>query len=105
NELGTGSASGGSCLVGSGTWGACGSGGGTGNVSTNPITGVSQNITQGVATQLSTNNLAGIPYVVASYNWPQAGMTESCTGGCTAGGLGAGTQGASAATTWSAGSY
>ena len=92
NELGTGSANAGSCLLGNGTWGACGSGGGTGNVSTNPITGVSQNITQGVGTQFSTNNLAGIPYVVASYNWPQAGMTESCTGGCTAGGLVAGTQ-------------
>jgi hypothetical protein len=91
NELGTGSASAGTCLLGNGTWGACGSGGGSGNVSTNPTTGVSQNITQPVGTQFSTNNLAGIPYVVASYNWPQAGMTESCTGGCTAGGLVAGT--------------
>ena len=92
SELGTGSANAATCLLGNGTWGACGSGSGTGNVSTNPTTGVSQNITQPVGTQFSTNNLAGIPYVVASYNWPQAGMTESCTGGCTAGGLVAGTQ-------------
>ena len=94
NELGSGTANAGSCLLGNGTWGACGSGGGgTGNVSTNPTTGVSQNITQPVGTQFSTNNLAGIPYVVSSYNWPQAGApTESCTAGCTAGALVAGTQ-------------
>jgi hypothetical protein len=56
NELGTGTANAGSCLLGNGTWGACGSGGGgTGNVSTNPSTGVSQNITQAVGTQFSTN--------------------------------------------------
>ncbi len=93
NELGTGTANAGSCLLGNGTWGACGSGGGTGNVSTNPSTGVSQNITQPAGTQFSTNNFAGIPYVVASYNWPQAGApTESCTAGCTGGGLVWGTQ-------------
>lgn len=92
NELGTGTANSGSCLLGNGTWGVCGSGGGTGNVSTNPSTGVSQNITQAAGTQFSTNNLAGIPYVVSSYNWPQAGVpTESCTSGCASGALVAGT--------------
>ena len=93
NELGTGTATSGTCLLGNGTWGGCGGGGGTGNVSTNPSSGVSQNITQAAGTQFSTNNLAGIPYVVASYNWPQAGApTESCTAGCTSGALVAGTQ-------------
>jgi hypothetical protein len=93
NQLGTGSANSGSCLLGNGTWGACGGGGGTGNVSTNPAVGVSQNITQAAGTQFSTNNFAGIPFVVSSYNWPQPGtMTESCTAGCTSGGLVAGTQ-------------
>ncbi len=91
SELGTGTGSSGTCLLGNGTWGGCGSG--TGNVSTNPSSGISQNITQAAGTQFSTNNLAGIPYVVASYNWPQAGSpTESCSAGCTAGALVAGTQ-------------
>ncbi len=91
NELGTGTANAGSCLLGNGTWGGCGSG--SGNVSTNPSTGVSQNITQAAGTQFSTNNFAGIPYVVSSYNWPQGGApTESCASGCTSGGLVAGTQ-------------
>ncbi|HEY3974317.1 MAG TPA: hypothetical protein VGM18_15030 [Candidatus Sulfotelmatobacter sp.] len=91
-ELGAGSASASTCLLGNGTWGPCASGSGTGNVSTNPLTGVSQNITQQFGTQFSTNNLAGIPYVVASYNWPQGGSpTESCTGGCVSGALVAGT--------------
>lgn len=70
-ELGTGAATSATCLLGNGTWGACASGGGTGNVSTAPSAGVNQNITQPVGTQFSTNNLAGIPYVVSSYNWPQ----------------------------------
>ena len=92
-ELGTGSATAANCLLGNGTWGPCGSGSGTGNVSTNPSTGVSQTITQPVGTQFSTNNLAGIPFVVSSYNWPQGGSTaESCVGGCSGGGLVAGTQ-------------
>jgi len=91
NELGTGTATSGTCLLGNGTWGGCGSG--TGNVSTNPSSGISQNITQAAGTQFSTNNLAGIPYVVASYNWPQAGApAESCSAGCTSGALVAGTQ-------------
>src|SRR4029077_4989438 len=93
SQLGTGSANSGSCLLGNGTWGACGGGGGTGNVSTNPAVGVSQNITQAAGTQFSTNNFAGIPFVVSSCNWPQPGtMTESCTAGCTGSGLVAGTQ-------------
>jgi hypothetical protein len=92
NELGTGAASSATCLLGNGTWGACASGGGTGNVSTAPGAGVSQNITQPMGTQFSTNNLAGIPYVVSSYNWPQGGLpAESCTTGCIANALVAGT--------------
>jgi hypothetical protein len=91
-ELGTGTFGAGTCLLGNGTWGACGTGGGTGNVSTNPSAGVSQNITQQAGTQFSINNLSGIPFVVASYNWPQAGVpTESCTTGCISGALVAGT--------------
>ncbi len=91
-ELGTGAATSATCLLGNGTWGACASGGGTGNVSTAPSAGVNQNITQPVGTQFSTNNLAGIPYVVSSYNWPQGGApAEGCTTGCIAGALVAGT--------------
>src|SRR5271165_5973214 len=51
NELGSGTANAATCLLRNGTWGVCGSGGG--NVSTNPSTGVSQNITQAAGTQFS----------------------------------------------------
>src|SRR5205823_6209706 len=68
NELGTGSSTTGSCLLGNGTsaaWGSCPSGGGgTGNISTTPI--ANQNIAQPSGTQFSVNNLANIRYVTAS---------------------------------------
>jgi hypothetical protein len=79
SELGTGSATSGSCLLGngtSGTWGACGSGGGTGNISTTPT--ATQAIAQPVGTQFSTNNLANIRYVTSSWNWAQT-PTDSLT--------------------------
>lgn len=72
SELGTGSPSTGSCLLGngaSGTWGACGAGGGSGSISTNPT--ATQAIAQPEGTQFSTNNLANIRYVTASWNWSQ----------------------------------
>ena len=70
NELGTGTATAGSCLLGNGTWGACGSGGGTGNVSTVPV--ANQNVAQPEGTQFSANNLANVRYVTASWNWVQS---------------------------------
>ena len=73
SELGAGTAAAGACLVGNGTsaatWGACGGGGGTGNVSTTPV--ASQNIVQPAGTQLSINNLANVRYVTSSWNWVQ----------------------------------
>jgi hypothetical protein len=73
NELGTGQATTGACLLGNGTssgmWGSCGSGGGTGNISTMPV--ASQNIAQPGGTQFSVNNLANIRYVTANWNWAQ----------------------------------
>ena len=70
NQLGSGAATAGSCLLGNGTWGACGSGGGGGNVSTTPAT--SQNVAQPVGTQFSTNNLANVRYLTSSWNWQQS---------------------------------
>jgi len=82
NELGTGSATTGSCLLGngaSGTWGACGGGGGSGNLSTTPT--ANQNIAQPVGTQFSTNNLANIRYVTGSWNWAQTPADNLGTAG------------------------
>ena len=70
SELGTGTANSGTCLLGNGTWGACGTGSGSGNVSTTPVT--SQNVVQPAGTQFSTNNLANARYVTASWNWLQS---------------------------------
>jgi hypothetical protein len=78
NELGTGLATAGNCLLGNGTWGPC-TAGGTGNLSTNPIT--SQAIAQPVGTQFSTNNLANIRYVTASWNWAQTPADNLATPG------------------------
>jgi hypothetical protein len=72
NELGSGLASSGSCLLGNGasaTWGECGGGTGAGNVSTTPA--ATQAIAQPEGTQFSTNNLANIRYVTSSWNWAQ----------------------------------
>src|SRR4051812_4600395 len=73
SELGAGTPTTGSCLLGNGTsagtWGACGGGAGTGNVSTTPA--ASQNVFQPAGTQFSTNNLANARYVTASWNWVQ----------------------------------
>jgi hypothetical protein len=83
NELGTGQATAGSCLLGngtsSGTWGACGGGSGTGNLSTTPV--ASQTIAQPEGTQFSTNNLANIRYVTANWNWAQTPADDLTTAG------------------------
>ncbi len=74
SELGAGTPTSGSCLLGNGTsagtWGACGGGGGSGNVSTTPA--ASQNVVQPAGTQFSTNNMANARYVTSSWNWVQA---------------------------------
>ncbi len=83
NELGTGPATAGSCLLGNGTsagtWGTCGGGGGTGNISTNPV--ANQSIAQPAGTQFSTNNLANIRYVTSSWNWAQTPADNLSTPG------------------------
>src|SRR5579862_1121014 len=79
SELGTGTANSGSCLLGNGTWGACGSGGGSGNVSTTPA--ASQNVVQPVGTQFSTNNLANTRYVTSSWNWLESPTDNLSTAG------------------------
>ncbi len=83
NELGSGTATAGSCLLGNGTslgaWGACGSGGGTGNVSTTPV--ASQNVAQPEGTQFSTNNLANVRYETSSWNWVQSPSDSLATAG------------------------
>ena len=83
SELGTGTATAGSCLLGNGTsagtWGACGGGGGTGNVSTTPA--ASQNVIQPPGTQFSTNNLANTRYVTTSWNWVQTPTDNLSTAG------------------------
>ena len=82
NELGSGTATAGSCLLGNGTsagtWGACG-GGGTGNVSTVPV--ASQNVAQPAGTQFSVNNLSNIRYVTPSWNWSQSPSDSLGTAG------------------------
>ncbi len=82
SELGAGAATTGSCLLGNGsaaTWGACGGGSGSGNLSTNPA--ASQNIAQPVGTQFSVNNLANIRYVTGSWNWTQTPADNLSTPG------------------------
>lgn len=72
SELGSGAATSGSCLVGNGasaSWGACGGGSGSGNVSTTPS--ATQAIAQPEGTQFSTNNFANIRYVTSNWNWAQ----------------------------------
>ena len=82
NELGSGTAGAGSCLVGNGSsasWGACGTGSGAGDVSSTPV--VSQSISQPAGTQFSANNLANIRYVTASWNWSQKPSDSLATPG------------------------
>lgn len=79
SELGSGTATAGSCLLGNGTWGACGGGGGSGNVSTTPA--ASQHVIQPAGTQFSANNLANARYVTASWNWLQTPSDNLGTAG------------------------
>ena len=83
SELGSGTATAGSCLLGNGTsagtWGACGGGSGSGNVSTTPA--ASQNVAQPAGTKFSTNNLSNVRYVTASWNWSQLPSDSLSTAG------------------------
>ena len=83
SELGSGTATAGSCLLGGGSsaaaWGSCGTGTGTGNVSTTPV--ANQNVTQPEGTEFSTNNLANVRYVTASWNWSQTPSASLATPG------------------------
>jgi hypothetical protein len=83
SELGSGTATSGSCLLGGGTaaasWGSCGTGSGSGNVSTTPS--ANQNVTQPEGTQFSTNNLANVRYVTVSWNWSQTPSASLATPG------------------------
>jgi hypothetical protein len=82
NELGSGTATGGSCLLGNGAsaaWGACGGGSGSGNVSTTPS--ANQSIAQPEGTQFSTNNFANIRYVTPNWNWAQTPADNLATAG------------------------
>ncbi len=83
NELGTGTAVAGNCLLGNGgsagSWGPCGGGSGTGNVSTTPA--ASQNVSQPEGTQFSVNNLANARYVTPNWNWLQSPTDSLATAG------------------------
>ncbi len=72
NELGTGTASAGNCLLGNGTWGACGSGGGPTGVA-NGAALVSNGVGQpGVYQTKAIADVADYPSVVAD------GTTDNC---------------------------
>jgi hypothetical protein len=82
SELGSGVPNAGACLIGngtSGTWGSCGSGSGTGDLSSAPVS--SQSISQPAGTQFSVNNLGNIRYVTPSWNWSQAPSDSLTTPG------------------------
>ncbi len=79
SELGTGTPTAGSCLLGDGSWGACASGSGTGNVSTTPTS--DQNVLQPVGTKFSVNNLGNVRYVTSNWNWVQSPADSLATAG------------------------
>lgn len=79
SELGSGTANAGTCLLGNGTWGACATGGGSGNVSTTPA--ANQDVVQPAGTRFSTNNLANVRYVTSSWNWLQSPADDLTTPG------------------------
>jgi hypothetical protein len=79
SELGTGTANSGTCLLGNNTWGACGTGSGTGNVSTTPAG--SQIVVQPEGTQFSTNDFSSIRYITPSWNWLQSPTDNLGTAG------------------------